>query len=130
VPEDHAPGLVDALLHLYQAKAELLHQRANELIRGEGSADALARARQELGALDQTLEQLGWDPGAARRPVEVTADGSVLREATVVAIDEAGEQLSAHCTALLRGEGPATAIEAQIEALRALLQLLRETEGA
>jgi hypothetical protein len=45
------------------------------------------------------------------------------------AIDEAGTKLSACCTALVRGEGPATAIDAGIAELRDLLTLLRDAEG-
>jgi hypothetical protein len=56
--------------------------------------------------------------------VEVTGASEVLREATLVAIDEAGERLSRLCTALLRGQGsPAEAI-AQSATLRGLLDLL------
>jgi hypothetical protein len=130
VPAEHTAGLVDSLLHLYQAKAESLHQRANDLIRGESSAEAVRVTRDELGSLDRAIEQLGWEPRGSDAPVEVTAERSVLREAVLVAIDEAGDQLSEHCTALLRGEGSAAAIGDGIEGLRGLLGLLREAEGA
>jgi hypothetical protein len=129
VPADHAAGLVDSLLHLYQAKAESLHQRANELIRGEASAQQLRAARDELGSLDQAMEQLGWDPRRPDRPVDVTAERSVLREAVLVAIDETGDRLSEHCTALLRGEGSTAAVGAGLERLRGLMELLGEAEG-
>jgi hypothetical protein len=125
VPADHAAGLVDALLHLYQAKAETLQQRTNELIRGEGSADRLVEARDELRSLEQAIEELGWDPASRDRTVEVTAERAVMREATLGAIDEAGERLSADCTALLRGEGTLAAVERRLEGLQGLLELLR-----
>jgi hypothetical protein len=50
----------------------------------------------------------------------------VLREATLGAVDEAGEHLSAECTALLRGEGSLAAVESQLAGLQGLLELLRE----
>lgn len=130
IPADQAAGLVDALLHLYQAKAESLQQTTNDLIRRDGSSEAVLRAREELRAIDQAIDQLGWDPGPRNQVVEITAERAPLREAVAAAIDEAGMQLSRHCTALLRGEGPAAAIDAGIEELRALLNLLRDSEGA
>lgn len=124
MPAEQAAGLVDALLHLYQVKAESLYQRAGELIRGEASADSLRSARDELASLDRTIEQLGWDPSGRDGPVELSADGPLLREATLVAIDEAGDRLSTQCTALLRGEGSAAPVAAELETLRGLLDLL------
>lgn len=126
---EDAAALVEALLHLYQAKAESLHERANDLIRGEGSADSLLRTREQLRSLDQAITQLGWDPGAPTRPVDVTAARAVLREGILVAIDEAGEQVSGRCTALLRGEGSAKEVATQIDTLRGLLELLHQAEG-
>jgi hypothetical protein len=130
MPAVQAAGIADALLHLYQAKAESLHQRAGELIRAEASPEALRGARDQIRAIDRAIDQLGWDSRRTDRPVEVTAERAVLREAVVAAIDEAGDRLSAHCTALLRDEGSTAAIDAGIENLRGLLELLRETEGA
>jgi hypothetical protein len=129
VPADQAAGLVDALLHLYQANAESLHQRANDLIRGEASPEALQGARNDLRALEHAIDQLGWDRRTPERPAEVTAERAVLRQAVLAAIDEAGDQLSEHCTALLRGEGSAGAIGSQIERLQGLIELLREAEA-
>jgi hypothetical protein len=122
------PGLVEALLHLYQAKAESLQHRTNELIRGEASADAVVQARDELRSLDQAIDQLGWDPGADDRPGQVTAGRAVLREATLAATDEAGERLSALCRSLVRGEASVADLRAQLRALGDLLELLGETE--
>jgi hypothetical protein len=58
--------------------------------------------------------------------VEVTGASTVLREATLVAIDEAGERLSRLCTALLRGEGSRAEAISQATAVRGLLDLLGE----
>jgi hypothetical protein len=130
IPADRAAGLVDALLHLYQAKAESLHHTTNDLIRRDGSSEAVLREREELRAIDQAIDQLGWDPVRPERAVEITAERGPLREAVAAAIDEAGTKLSARCTALVRGEGSAAAIDAGIEELQALLALLRNAEGA
>ncbi len=127
---DQAVALGEALLHLYQAKAESLQCRVNDLLEARGSAATVAESRRELRAVDQTLDQLGWEAGERNGPVEVTATRALLREAVAAAIDEAGNQLSAQCTALLRGDGSAAAVDAGIEGLRALLKLLRETDGA
>ena len=56
--------------------------------------------------------------------VEVTGAAELLREATLVAIDEAGERLSRLCTALLRGEASRADAIAQATAVRRLLDLL------
>jgi hypothetical protein len=120
-------AVVEALLHLYQAQAESVGRRANDLIQGEGSADALLRSREELRDLDEPLEQLGWDFRASDGPGEVTAARAVLREATMVAIDDAGERLSGSCTDLLRGEVSLEEVSGRVEALRGLLELLGET---
>jgi hypothetical protein len=56
--------------------------------------------------------------------VEVTGGRAVLRQATLVAIDDAGERLSGLCTSLLRGEASAAEVRAELEALRGLLDLL------
>jgi hypothetical protein len=129
VPAEHVPGLVEALLHLFQAKAETLQHRTNDLIRGEGGADAVGRARDELRSLDHAIEQLGWDPGADGRPGQVTARRAVLRDAILAATDDAAEHLSALCSALVRGEGSVADIREQLRALGGLLELLGATEG-
>jgi hypothetical protein len=64
------------------------------------------------------------DPVAGGDEVELTGAAQVLREATLVAIDEAGERLSRLCTALLRGEGSRAEAIAQAAAVRGLLDLL------
>jgi hypothetical protein len=58
--------------------------------------------------------------------VEVTGIPAVIREATLVAIEEAAERLSRLCTALLRGEGSRADAIAQATAVRGLLELLGE----
>jgi hypothetical protein len=58
--------------------------------------------------------------------VEVTGAAAVLREATLVAVDEAAERLSRLCTALLRGEGSRAEAIAQVKAVSGLLDLLGE----
>jgi hypothetical protein len=126
VSADHAAALGEALLHLYQAKAESLQQRVNDLIRGEGSTVAVAESRIELHAMDQALDQLGWDTGKHDGPVELTAAPAVLRQATTAAIDDAGERLSGLCTALVRGEATPAEVSTQLEAVRGLLKLLDE----
>lgn len=117
---------MEALLHLYQAKAESLQRRVNDLIRGDGAAEAIAQSRNELQALEGALEQLGWDAGARAGVVDVTAASGVLREATKVAIDDAGERLSGLCTAMLHGEASPAEVSGQVDAVRGLLELLRE----
>jgi hypothetical protein len=129
VPGDHVPGIADALLHLYHANAESLHQRVDALIRDEASPEGLHEARAELGALEHAIDQLGWDRRAPDGPVEVVAERAVLRQAILAAIDEAGDRLNRHCTALLRGDGSEASIVAGIGALEGLLALLRETDG-
>jgi hypothetical protein len=86
----------------------------------------------QAAALGEALLHMHRADAVRQRPVpgedvvEVTATPAVLREATLVAIDEAGERLSRLCTALLRGEGsPAKAI-AQANAVRGLLDLLED----
>jgi hypothetical protein len=129
VPADHAAAVAEALLHLYQAKAESLQQRVNDLIRDEASPGSVIETRDQLQALDQALEYLGWDARSSDRAVEVTASRSVLREATMVAIDDAGERLSGICTALVRGEATIADVNAQLESVRGLLDLLRAADG-
>jgi hypothetical protein len=96
------------------------------LIHGEGSAKRLIEARDELRLLEEAIEQLGWAPASRDSPVEVTAEQLVLREGILGAIDEAGERLSAECTALLRGGSSLAAVDAQVEGVQGLLKLLRQ----
>jgi hypothetical protein len=129
VPAAHLPAVVEALLHLYQAKAESLQRRAADLIQGEASADALLRTRQELQEPDRALEQLDWGARTSDGPVEVTAARKVLREAAMGAIDDAGERLSSACTDLLHGEGSLAEVQRQVDALRSLLELLGQADA-
>jgi hypothetical protein len=62
--------------------------------------------------------------------IEVTAPRPLLREATLVAIDEAGERLSRLCTSLLRGQGSRAEALAHVEFVRGLLELLGEVTPA
>jgi hypothetical protein len=86
----------------------------------------------QAAALGEALLHMHRTDAVRQRPVpgedavELTAAHAVLREATLVAIDEAGERLGRLCSALLRGEGSrADAIE-QAVAVRGLLDLLGE----
>ena len=126
MPASDAEALGEALLHLYQAKAESLQHRVNDLIRGDGTATAVAESRGDLHALDQALDQLGWGAGPRDGPVEVTAARAVLSEATKVAIDDASERLSGRCTAMLRGEASLPEVSGDVEVVSGLLELLRE----
>ena len=80
-------------------------------------ADALADALTHLRPATAEVVRQG-------DTVEVTSERAVLREATLVAIDDAGERLSLRCTSLLRGEATAADVRAELEALRGLLDLL------
>jgi hypothetical protein len=80
-------------------------------------ADALADALTHLRAAKAEVVRQG-------DTVEVTSERTVLREATLVAIDDAGERLSRLCTSLLRGEATTAEVRAELEALRGLLDLL------
>jgi hypothetical protein len=80
-------------------------------------ADALADALTHLRAAKAEVVRQG-------DAVEVTSERAVLREATLVAIDDAGERLSRLCTSLLRGEATAEDVRAELDALRGLLDLL------
>jgi hypothetical protein len=84
----------------------------------------------QAGALDEALLHMRRADAVQQRPVpdegvvEVTGASIVLREATLVAIDEAGERLSRLCTALLRGEGSRPEAIAQAKAVCGLLDLM------
>jgi hypothetical protein len=80
-------------------------------------ADALADALTHLRAAKAEVVRQG-------DTVEVTSERAVLHEATLVAIDEAGERLSRMCTSLLRGEATTAEVRAELESLRGLLDLL------
>ena len=86
----------------------------------------------QAAALGEALLHMHRADAVRQRPVsgggvvEVTGSPAVLREATLVAIDEAAEGLSRLCTALLRGEGSRADAIAQATAVRGLLDLLWE----
>jgi hypothetical protein len=86
----------------------------------------------QAAALGEALLHMHRADAVRQRPlpgddaVEVTGSPAVLREATLVAIDEAGERLSRLCTALMRGDGSRDEAVAQAGAVRGLLDLLGE----
>jgi hypothetical protein len=86
----------------------------------------------QAAALREALLHMHRADAVRQRPVPgegvvaVTGPSEVLREATLVAIDEAGEHLSRLCTALLRGEGSRAEAIAQAVAVLGLLDLLGE----
>jgi hypothetical protein len=86
-----------------------------------------ARVARLLDALEHLqIPDLGEDLAAS---AELTAPRAQLREVLVVAIDEAADALSRHCTALLRGTGSAAQARAGVEELNGLLDLLESIEG-
>jgi hypothetical protein len=84
----------------------------------------------QAAALGEALLHMHRADSVRQRPVpggdvvDVTGAAAVLREATLVAIDEAAERLSRLCSALLRGEGSRAEAIAQATAVRGLLDLL------
>jgi hypothetical protein len=90
----------------------------------------------QAAALTEALRHLYQAEAVQQRAVpgedavEVTGAPPVLREAILVAIDEAGERVSRHCTSLLRGEGSRADAIAGVDAVRGLLELLGEAPTA
>jgi hypothetical protein len=86
----------------------------------------------QAAALGEALLHMHRADAVRQRPVpgedvvEVTGTPAVIREATLVAIEEAAERLSRLCTALLRGKGSRADAIAQATAVRGLLGLLGE----
>jgi hypothetical protein len=84
----------------------------------------------QAAALSEALLHLCQAEAVQQRPVpgedavDLTGAPPVLREAILVAIDEAGERVSRHCTSLLRGEGSRVDALAKVDAVRGLLELL------
>ena len=81
-----------------------------------------ARVARLLDALEH-LEIPEAREGLARSG-ELRASRRQVREVLLVAIDEAADGLSGHCTALLRGTGSAAQVRAGVEELSGLLDLL------
>jgi hypothetical protein len=90
----------------------------------------------QAAALTEALRHLDRAEAVQQRPVpgedavDVSGTPQLLREAILVAIDEAGEHVSRHCTSLLRGEGSRDDAIAKVDAVRGLLELLGETPTA
>jgi hypothetical protein len=86
----------------------------------------------QAAALGEALLHMHRADAVRQRPVpgedvvDMAGPSALLREATLVAIDEAAERLSRLCTALLRGEGSRGEAVAQATAVRGLLELLGE----
>jgi hypothetical protein len=80
------------------------------------------------------LSAAAGEPAAAEhrdslaRSGRLTAPRDLLRELLTVAIDEAAEALSGHCTRLLRGTGSREPVRAGVDELGALLDLLDTVE--
>jgi hypothetical protein len=75
------------------------------------------------------LDALGHLALAEARPAladlgKITATWAQLREVLLVAIDQAADELSAECTALLRGSGSPERVRAGVDEVSALLDLL------
>lgn len=87
-----------------------------------GQAAALGEALLHMHQADAVRQR----PVPGEDVVELTGTRALLREATLVAIDEAGDLLSRLCTALLRGEGSRAEAVAQAGVVAALLDLLGE----
>ncbi|MGH2764108.1 MAG: hypothetical protein ACRDL0_16780 [Thermoleophilaceae bacterium] len=115
VPPDPAVRLSDALLELRRSKDD------------PGPARPEVRS-DERAWLDGLIDRLSTSP--ASRAIELTGPRDLLHEATLVAIDDAGESVSESCTNLLRGEGESDEVRADVLALDALLELLREIHPA
>ena len=81
-----------------------------------------ARVARLLDALEHL--QIPEARPALVRAGELTALRAQLRELLLVAIDEAADALSGHCTRLLRGSGSAEQVRAGVEEVGALLDLL------
>lgn len=81
------------------------------------------------GALEHLVSQGGVEwrqvPSARDEAVQIIAPEQLLRQATLVAIDEAGERVSTRCTSLLRETETAEAVQAALADLAALIELLR-----
>jgi hypothetical protein len=84
------------------------------------------RVARLLDALDHLRVEADRD--ALSRSGELTATRREVHEVLIVAIDEAGEALSGHCTSLLRGTGSAAPVRDGVEELGGLLDLLDSVE--
>jgi hypothetical protein len=81
-----------------------------------------ARVARLIDALEH-LELPEGGPDLARSG-ELTGPRAQVREALLVAIDDAADSLSGQCTALLRGTGSAAQVRDGLDELTGLLDLL------
>ncbi len=91
------------------------------------SRSIAALVRDALDHLESTAS-VEW--GEAEGAVRITAPAALLRQASLVAIDEAGERVSARCTSLLRGTGNAESVLAETADLDGLMRLLKLVGGS
>ena len=106
----------DLAVRLHGALLEL--RRSQEDSRAPGPE----RLQAKLVSLDRLIDDLaGESPAEA---IDLTGPGELLYEATLVAIDEAGDRISESCTDLLRREEKIDTVREEVKVLDALLDLL------
>ena len=93
-------------------------------------SDALEHLREVAtdrprAAIDALEAQLAGSP-----PIELTGPRDLVRELIAVALDEAGERISAASTRLLRGEEAATELRTRLSEASALVELLERSSAA
>src|SRR5947207_9863675 len=93
VPPEQREDLHRELLAYYGVKAEAIFHAVDHYLRGEEPVQSLLRQREELAAIDELIEQLGWrlDPGAVAS--ELTGDSDLLTQAVHAALASAADEL-------------------------------------
>ena len=112
VPAAHRDDLRTQAISLYSIKAEAVHVAVNDFLGARETTDRVLAHRAELTAIDQLIEQLGWEVQRPARAVNVTGDAGLIAELVVAALHVAAsdlvETVESQDTALIVADTPAT----------------------
>jgi hypothetical protein len=124
VAAEHVPAVLDALVNVYGARADVLAEAA-----GRPDSARLQDARAALLDADGALDALGWEPGPRLGAAELSGSPRLVADVLTAAVTEGAARFDGAIGAYGRGAAGLDELGAAHAQLGALLALFTEHEG-
>jgi hypothetical protein len=128
VPAREITAVLEALITLYEVKAEALSFAAIDYLNDPPTLPALQERQRELAAIEEMIGEIGWDPRERLGAAEIAGPPGLVREALLGALIHAAEGLPEACHRYEAGGAELGDIRAALDCACRLLDLFATVE--
>jgi hypothetical protein len=128
VPAQQVTAVLEALLTLYEVKAEALSFATTDYQKEPRTLPALQERQRELADVEAMIGRIGWEPRERLGGAELAGSPALVREALLGALVHAAEAASAACHVYESGAAELESIRTALDDAGRLLDLFAAFE--